>query len=325
MIIFNKYYKIEAKDLVDKLAKTFKFRGLDYNKVKDNVFLCCPFHSGGQERTASANFLLIDKGNRQAGDFFCFGCHTKGHISSILVKLFGDKTLAETWVKDHYGDLAQMVEEPREFTPISLDGHTSTDEAKPQVFELPEYAYRSETTYFAKRGIPDELVQRYKLGFIDSEDEAKRKVYFPVFSKEGQVIFYQTRNIHSKGFYLPVGCKKYIWNANNIGPGQVVVCESIFNALTAIKNGFQAVAMFGCGDERVYEQLLELPCRGFLICTDNDPAGNKGAKEIAAVLKSNGRLVKRVLIDEPKKDLNDYAHLSHEEFMAKWNSWLRSI
>ena len=54
-------------------------------------------------------------------------------------------------------------------------------------------------------------------------------------------------------------------------------------------------------------------------------AGNKGAKELAAVLKSNNRLVRRVLIDEPKKDLNDYAKLSKEEFMAKWDSWIRGI
>ena len=324
MIIFDKYYKIEAKGFIEQLAKTFNFRGLDYNKVKDNVFLCCPFHSGGQERTASANFLLVDKEGKQAGDFWCYGCHTGGHISSILVKLFGDKKLAEEWVNSHYGDQAKMVEEVRIFTPIQLELEVEPKEEE-QFFELPEYAYYSETTYFSKRGIPDELVKRYKLGFIDSPDESKRKVYFPVFDKQGRVIFYQTRNIHSKAFYLPVGYKKYIWNANNIEPGQVVVCESIFNALTAIKNGFQAVAIFGCGDKRIYEQLLDLPCRGFLICTDNDMAGNKGASEIAAVLKTNGRIVKRILVDEPGKDLNDYANLTHTEFIEKWNSWVRSI
>lgn len=327
MIIFNKFYKVDPKDFIDHLAKVFDFKGLDDKKVKGQYFLKCPFHSNGQERTASANFSLVKKRHAEEGDFYCFGCHVKGHISSILVKLFGDKRLAEDWVEKNYGNKKALLEEKRTdfLKPIVLEEPVKEEIVVPQVFELPERAYRSKTSYYEKRGIPDELVEKFKLGFLDSEDESKRRVYLPVFNKEGQVVFFQTRKIHSKDFYLPLEAKKVLWGANEITGPEVVVCESIFNALTAWKNGFQSVAIFGSGDERVYEQLLELPCRSYLICLDNDKAGNTGAKVMAAVLKSKGKLVRRVLIDEPGKDLNDYAKLSHEDFMAKWYSWIRNI
>lgn len=324
MIIFNKFYKVDPKEFIDTLGKKFNFKGLDDKKVKGQYFLKCPFHSGGNERTASANFSLVKNSHAEEGDFYCFGCKTRGHISSILTRLFGLRELAEDWVERNYGNKRGLIEETRSDF-LKLIEEEKKQEEVIQKFELPEQAYWNETTYFEKRGIPDDLVQKFKLGFLDSSEEDKRRVYFPVFNKSQEVVFYQTRKIHSKEFYLPSGAKKVLWAANEITGPEVVVCESIFNGLTAWKFGFQAVATFGVGDERVYQQLLELPCRSYLICYDNDVAGNKGAKELAAVLKSNNRLVRRVLIDEPKKDLNDYAKLSKEEFMAKWNSWVRGI
>lgn len=322
MIIFDKVYKIEPKKFIEDLAEVFKFRGLDYNRVKGMVFLCCPFHNNGQERTPSANFSLIDtQRGAKEGDFYCFGCHTKGHISSILVKLFGDKTLAKDWVEKNYGTLKGLAEEKREHRHIEIDSKPETQIE--QKFELDERAYEYETTYYEKRGIPEDLVKRFKLGYIDSEDESKRRVYMPVFNSAGEVVFFQTRNIHNKSFYLPKGAKKVLWAGNEITGPQVVVVESIFNALTLWKNGFQAVATFGVGDEEIYKQLIALPCRHYILGQDNDEAGNKGRKEMAKALKEAGKLVSSVIIDVPGKDLNDFAHLEHEDFMAEWSKWYK--
>lgn len=319
MEIYGKIYKIDPKKFIEDLARVFKFRNLDYDKVKGMVFLCCPFHSGGQERTASANFSLVNnQRGAKEGDFYCFGCKTSGHISSILTKLFGEKALAQDWVERNYGNLRGLTEEKRESRHIEI---TEPEEEKPQVFELDERAYEYETTYYAKRGIPDELVKRFRLGYLDSPDEAKRKVYMPVFNSAGEVVFFQTRNIHNKSFYLPKGAKKVLWGANEVTGPSVVVVESIFNALTLWKFGFQAVCVFGTGDELIYEQLLELPCRSFIVALDSDEAGQKGSKAMSAFLRSAGRLVSTVIIDEPGKDLNDFAHLSEEDFMSKWNKW----
>ena len=323
MLIFDRYYKVDSLKFILDLCKKFNISGIDTDHVKDMVFVKCPFHSNGQEKTASANFSLVNKGRTKEGDFYCFGCHTGGHISSILVRLFGEKRLVEDWVERMYGNLKGWIEEKRESRKIILN--ESEEKEEDQIFELREDAYYEETTYYEKRGIPDELVSKFKLGYIDSEDESKRRVYMPVFDKLGRVVFFQTRNIHSKGFYLPKGAKKVLWGANEITSPEVVICESIFNALTCWKNGRQAVAMFGTGDDLVYKQLLELPCRSFIVATDNDEAGQKGAKELIKLLKENGKLVSHLLIDEPKKDINDYALLTKEEFDLKLGQWLKRV
>ena len=321
MVIFKRSYKVEPKQFVEDLAKKFNFRGLDYDKVKGQVFLCCPFHSGGKERTASANISLVKNSHAEEGDFYCFGCKTKGRVSSFLSKLFGDPKLAQDWVESKYGNMVGQVEEERlEIRKIEIPEERLTDK---QRFDLREDAYWAETSYYEKRGIPDELVKKYRLGYIDSEDPEKRKVYLPVFDSEGDVVFFQTRNIHNKSFYLPKGAKKVPWNANTVEGGSVVVCESIFNAVTVEKFGRKAIAIFGTGYEELPEQLLKLPAREFIIALDPDEAGRLGTKELASVLKKAGRLVSTLELDLGKKDLNDLAHLSQEEFDTIWNRCIK--
>lgn len=317
MIIFDRMYKVNPHRLIDDLGKKFGFRGMDDKKVKNQYFLCCPFHAGGKEKTASANFSLVDRGRTKEGDFYCFACKAKGHISYILSRLFGDKKLAQDWVERMYGNLKGLVEEKRELRKIEIKG--SQVEPEKQIFDLDEEAYIDETSYYEKRGIPDELVKRFKLGYIDK----RKAVYMPVFNNVGEVVFYMTRNIHDKKFYLPKGAKKVLWGANEIKGGEVVVCESIFNALTCYKYGHQAVALFGTGSDDEYPQLLALPARSFIIALDNDEAGQKGTKVLIEILKKAGRLVSTVTIDVPHTDLNDYAGLTQEEFDLKWYSWLR--
>ena len=319
MIIYGKDYKVRAKKLIDDLAPIFNFTGLDDKKVKDQYFLRCPFHKNGQERTPSANFALKDHGRAKEGDFYCWGCHTSGHISSILTKLFGDQDKAQLWLDKHYtGKAIAPIAEVREARHIQIDLPTLPEEPT-QAFTLKKEAYVEETDYWEKRGIRPETVKKFKLGYLPK----RRAVYFPVFDRGGNVVFFQTRSIDSKEFYLPKGHSKILWNGNNIEGGEVVICESIFNALTVIQNGMQAVAIFGSGDHSTADQLLALPARSYILALDNDKSGRSGMQKLYRALKPSGRFISTVIIDEEGKDLNDYAHLSHDEFMVKWNKWLK--
>ena len=63
--------------------------------------------------------------------------------------------------------------------------------------------------------------------------------------------------------------------------------------------------------------------KSYILGQDNDEAGNRGRKEMAKALKEAGKLVSSVIIDVPGKDLNDFAHLEHEDFMAEWSKWYK--
>lgn len=48
-----------------------------------DAWICCPYHSGGFERTPSCKITL---NGQHAGVFYCFGCHEKGHYNQIADK-----------------------------------------------------------------------------------------------------------------------------------------------------------------------------------------------------------------------------------------------
>ena len=53
---------------------------------------------------------------------------------------------------------------------------------------------------------------------------------------------------------------------------------------------------------------------------DGDDAGRKNAKDLSKFLKDNGRLVE-ILKMPDKKDINDFANLTQEEFDNKILEW----
>ena len=82
----------------------------------------------------------------------------------------------------------------------------------------------------------------------------------------------------------------YHWSeynvAMNVGNiGEVIVCESMIDAITAWQFGRWAVALNGLGNELQFRQLRELPCRKLIIATDNDKAGLSARNRIKENVK----------------------------------------
>ena len=73
--------------------------------------------------------------------------------------------------------------------------------------------------------------------------------------------------------------------------------------------GKPAVALNGTGTPYQMKQLLELPCRKFILGLDPDDAGNRGREKIRKAI-GNKKIITELII--PKgKDIND---LTEEEF-----------
>lgn len=307
---FGKVYEVEPKQYVESLVSLFNIQGLTY-KGKE-AYVKCPFHAHGQERTASASFRL-DGDN--PGEFYCFGCKTKGLPSSILTKLFGSKQKARLWMSENF-----KVSEINELRKVSRIEPKVTDNK--QEFNLPLSLLDNHTDYFEKRGIPQELVKKYRLMYSPKQDA----VIFPVWEND-KIIFYQVRYLnHKEGlkWYIPKDSKAKIFGKEYIKTGTVYVCESCFNALTLEKFGYQAVATFGARFDDTRFELLDLPSMKFIIAYDGDFAGRNTAKMLAKFLRDSGRLVEIMDMDN-KKDINDFALLSKPEFDKKILEWRRRV
>lgn len=303
---FGNYYDVEAEQLVESLGNLFGFNGLQ--KKGDEYYLRCPFHSNGEERTASASFHLTGD---KSGSFYCFACHTKGTLSGILIRLFGRRDKAENWLNNNYKILE--VNEKRIVYQITPE---ETEDI--QEYELASSIFTNHSDYYESRGIPESLVEKFKLGY----SKARNSVILPVF-ENGKLVFYQERYLDKNSpikWYLPKHGKVKIFGKEHIHGRNVFVCESVFNSLTFWKFGYESVALFGARVNDIFEQLLELGCLKYTIAFDGDYAGRKNAKELSDLLKDNNKLV-QILNLPNKKDVNDFAKLSKEEFDKALESW----
>ena len=101
----------------------------------------------------------------------------------------------------------------------------------------------------------------------------------------------------------------YELNKYNTNIDEVIICESILNALTCWVYGKVAVALNGTGTPYQYKQLKDLECRKFILALDPDEAGRKGEQRLIHNLQNFKILTKYII--SIGKDIND---LDENEF-----------
>lgn len=159
--------------------------------------------------------------------------------------------------------------------------------------------------YFANRGIPQFLCEKYRLFQRDS------KAYLPIF-QAGKCVSYCARSIDG-------GNPRY---QNSPGPmavfgmdgvtdteADLLVAESIFDALSAEVCGVEAVALCGAANTGKFLELCGkipgLANRRFLLAGDRDSAGERMNLELEQGLQKLGISCVRVQIPGEAKDLNE--------------------
>ena len=144
-------------------------------------------------------------------------------------------------------------------------------------------------------------------------------VTFPVYDEDGRVVQIYGRRTGrvdvrwsaagSKHLVLPVPLRG-VWNWPALREStEIVLCEAILDACTAIENGFpNTIATWGAdGFTEDHERaLVRHGVRKVLIAFDRDDAGDAGAKTVAAKLAVHGIDCYRVELPRGM-DVNDYA------------------
>lgn len=159
--------------------------------------------------------------------------------------------------------------------------------------------------YFAKRGIPQDLCEKHRLFQRDG------RAYLPVFQGE-KCVSYCARAIDGrKPRYQnsPGSAAVFGMDALEKQDGDLLVAESVFDALSAEACGVEAVALCGAANTG---KLLEL-CgkkpglagRRFLLAGDRDSAGERMNGELERGLAKLGIACTRIQIPGDAKDLNE--------------------
>lgn len=232
----------------------------------------------------------------------CFGCGYRAGIVKFIADCLNiSYRKATEWLLSV--STYSLLEEIEDFSYLDID--TPTEESiKWPIVPLEELKqYDNMHPYMHKRKLTDEIIEKFEVGYDPKLDA----ITFPLYVN-GQCVLVAKRRTKFKRFDMPKIDPKPIYGLDYLTDNEVIVCESIINALTCWSYGKQAVALCGTGSTWQIEQLNNIPQRKIILALDGDEAGRNGTKRL---LKGLTNKIVTVLKLPEGKDIND---LSKEEF-----------
>ena len=292
-----------------------KVVSVEYTDRYEDVYCC---------QTSTHSFALdgyILTGN-------CFSCSWSGTIEEMISELYGyqdEGKFGKRWLIKRFNTVEI------ETRPNIMEGfnarhnitirtnndinrfkqHIQGDKSSEQYFgeiteeELDKYRYIH--PYMYSRGLTDEIIERFDIGYDKTRDE----ITFPVADLHGTVRFIASRSVKNKFFRLPKGEDKPIYQGHRFVTGKyrtAYITESFLNCLTCWKYDKPAMALIGTGNRKQYEILNKLPVREYILAFDPDEAGRKATERFRKNV--HGKIIKELVYPD-NRDINDL----QEEFL----------
>ena len=309
MIINNIPFAAELSDILAEwraqlAANNIPLLGV-VRDTPDNIMVSCIYHKNGQERRPSAGIKKSD------GTYHCFACGETHSLQEVISHSFGhmdDVTGAFGWNWLLKNFLTVSVEERKG---LDLDFSRANSVPTTQYISEDELdSYREYHPYMWKRKMTPEVVDIFDIGY----DKKTKCITFPVRDITGGTLFIARRSVITKFFNYPEGVEKPVYGLYELSqlpqyPKEVIICESMIDAITCWVYGKPAVALNGLGNDLQFAQLNKMPCRKFILATDNDEAGQKARRRIRANVKH--KLITEFVLPNGRKDINE---LSQDEF-----------
>jgi len=312
-------FEADCYTIVQELQSQLHLNKIQYlGKIIDtpkNVQVCCPYHN---EKRPSAGIRKSD------GLFHCFACGEVHSLQEVISFCFGhDDAFGKfgyEWLLKNFA--AVSVEERKD---IELDLVRGVTKEEPKTYvseeELDEYRYYH--PYWSKRGITDSgLIELFDLGY----DKKTNCITMPVRDIEGHTLFVARRSVQTKFFNYPKDVDKPLYGLyeyylegqrriDNQRPkrygktylleqlNQVFICESMIDALLLWQSGYYAFALNGLGSSKQIEELKSLSIRKYILCTDNDKAGEKARTVLRQALTS--KMLTEIKFPSNRKDVGE--------------------
>lgn len=336
MIINDVQFNCSLEDILTELVSQLRANNISLIAKQrdsgDHIQITCPYHSNGMERKPSAGIRKSD------GIFHCFACGEVHSLQEVISHCFGhtDDLVGKwgwQWLLRNFATV--QVEERKDIeldlqrsvisnisgicnnNVDSVDSNNNNDIRVVTEEELDKYRYTH--PYMYKRGLTDEVIELFDIGY----DRDMQAITFPVRDVHGNCLFIARRSVKTKFFNYPEGVEKPLYGLYELytygmsyavngrgstkrGPlfTEVIVCESMLDALSFWTVGKYAVALNGLGNELQFEQLRNLPCREIILATDMDERGLAARERIRKNLKGT-KLIAEYFFPEGRKDAND--------------------
>ena len=312
----------DTQSVLDMLKFELSQKGLNRFAIVrlngENLQTNCPFHKNGQERKPSFGV------NGEIDKCHCFSCGWAGTIEEMISELYGyqdDGKFGKRWLIKRFNTI-EIESRPnilenfggrKNGNSVSLHRNSITDcnnksgENNTFITEEELDKYRYIHPYMYERGLTDEIIERFDIGY----DRERKEITFPVRDIEGRCVFVAGRSTERKFFRLPQGLNKPLYQGYRFVDGSYKICyvtESFLNCLTCWKYDKPAIAMLGTGNKKQYEILNKLPVREYILAFDPDEAGRKATERFRKNV--HGKIIKELVYPD-NRDINDL----QEEFL----------
>jgi len=290
--------------ILEKLKETDGFRSFYSRHLKltptsaTQVRALCPFHN---DQNPSLSINLAN------GLYHCFACPAKGNIFNFRMKA---ENLSFADCLKAFANELQLI--PKEIKPLTL----TVLPAMKNVLEWQQNLFKDQNKTVreflnAKRGMTDETIRQFHLGF----DERSGSIVVPVLDPSGQeavaakLLKYDLST--GKKTIRTIGSAQ-LFNSHLLLRdyekfGCVVICEGEFDAIVLCQNGFLAVS--GTAGASTWKKAWSPSFKGkdVVLCYDSDDAGRKGASRVAQELLPIASSVKSIDLfgSEATKDRKD--------------------
>ena len=225
-------------------------------------------------------------------------------LEQMISRCFGHDDLGQfglNWLKNNFlGDILQDRH-------IILDTDRKRVKNESQLKYIDENeleSYRFYHPYMFKRKLTEKIINLFDIGY-DSKTNA---ITFPIKDENGNCLFIARRGVNIKWFNYPNNSEKPIYGLYELNqlkefPNELYICESMLDCLYLWTFDKYAIALNGLGTRNQFKQLNELPCRKYILATDNDEAGQNARSRIKANIKN--KIITEVILPKDVKDIND--------------------
>lgn len=306
------YIQTDTQSVLDVLKFDLAQHGVNrfhqFRHNGENIQTSCPFHKNGQERKPSFGV------NGEIDKCHCFSCSWSGTIEEMISELYGyqdEGKFGKRWLIKRFNTV-EIETRPNIMEGFNgrnngLDNlnNNPVDNTYISDEELDKYRYIH--PYMYSRGLTDEIIERFDIGY----DRERKEITFPVRDIEGRCVFVAGRSTERKFFRLPQGLNKPLYQGYRFVDGSYKICyvtESFLNCLTCWKYDKPAIAMLGTGNKKQYEILNKLPVREYILAFDPDEAGRKATERFRKNV--HGKIIKELVYTD-NRDINDL----QEEFL----------
>lgn len=309
MRINDVIFQQDAFDIVTELQRQLELNHIPLLQVvkdtPDNVMVACPYHKNGQEKRPSAGIKKSD------GTFHCFACGEVHDLQEVISNCFGKNDFGafgwEWLLKNFYS----VSIENRKDIPLDLRRGDEKSSDKQYVSEEELESYRVYHDYMYKRKLTDEIIDLFDIGY----DSKTQCITFPIRDINGNTLFVARRSVNTKYFNYPNRAEKPLYGLYELSkleklPTDIIVCESMLDALVCWVYGKPALALNGLGSAKQIEDLKRTPFREIILALDNDIAGQTAIRVLKDKLKKD-KVVSQYVLPSNRKDMNE---LSKDEF-----------